>query len=118
MRYVRVIDWSAADDGIRLEMLADDQNMHLFEVSTECATALVAALAAETEKLQDKEQQFIRPTAIQAGRTEQGEAIVLMTLESGAELPLVFQPQGLGLLISELQGLLGAVQSGSQISWN
>ena len=118
MKYVRLIDWSAAGDSIRLEMLAEDQTTHAFEVSAECAGALVAALAAETEKLQDKAQQFIRPTAIQAARTEHGEAIVLMTLQSGAELPLVFQAQGLTLLIAELEGLLRVVEPGSEIRWN
>jgi hypothetical protein len=120
VKYVRVIEWSAEGDSIRLEMLGEDQETHRFEVSAECAGVLVAALAAEFEKLKvrDKEQQFIRPRGMQTARTEQGEPMILMTLEGGAELPLVFKPESLGVLISELQGLMRAVQPGSQIRWH
>lgn len=100
-------------------MLGEDQEIHRFEVSSECAGLLVAALAAELEKLnvQGKEQQFIRPTGMQTARTEQGEPMILMALEGGTELPLVFRPQSLGVLISELEGLMRSVQPGSQMRW-
>lgn len=119
MKYVRVVQWSAESGSIRLEMLGEDQNIHRFEVSTECAGVLVAALGAEFEKLnmQEKEQQFIRPTGMQTGRTEQGEPMILMSLKGGAELPLVFRPESLGVLISELEGLMRSVQPGSQMRW-
>lgn len=100
-------------------MLGEDQEIHHLEVSSECAGVLVAALAAEFEKLnaQDKGQQFIRPKRMQTAKTEQGEPMILMTLESGVELPLVFRAESLGVLISELEGLMRYVQSGSEIRW-
>ncbi len=119
MKYVQVVQWSAEGGSIRLEMLGEDQNIHRFEVSSECAGVLVAALAAELEKLnvQDNEQQIIRPTGMQTGKTEQGEPMLFMTLKGGAELPLVFKPESLGVLISELEALMRSVQPGSQIRW-
>lgn len=119
MKYVRVVQWSAKGDSIHLEMLGEDQGIHHLEIGSECAGVFVAALAAEFEKLnvQDKEQQFIRPTGMQTARTEQGEPMILMTLEGGTELPLVFKPESLGVLISELQGLM-RVQPQSQIRWH
>lgn len=120
MKYVRVVRWSAKDGDIHLEMLGEDQENHRFEVSSECAAALVAALAAEAEKLggQDKAQQFIRPTGMQTAKTEQGEPMILMSLEGGTELPLVFKPESLGVLIAELQGLMRTVQAGSEMRWH
>jgi hypothetical protein len=120
LKYVRVVQWSSQDDGIRLEMLGDDEETHRFEVSSECAGALAAALAAELEKLNGagKEQQFIRPTGMQTAKTEQGEPMILMSLKGGVELPLVFKPESLSAIISELQGLMGAVQTGSQVRWH
>lgn len=119
MKYLQVVQWSADGGGIRLEMLGEDQNIHRFEVSSECAGVLSAALAAEVEKLnvQEKEQQLIRPTGMQTARTEQGEPMILMTLNGGTELPLVFRTESLGALISELEGLMRSVRPGSQIRW-
>jgi hypothetical protein len=120
LKYVGLVQWSAASDGIGLEMLGEDQEVHRFEVSTECAGALVAALAAETEKLggEGANQQFIRPTGMQTGKTGEGEPVILMSLKGGAELPLVFKVESLGVLISELEGLRKSLQPGSQIRWN
>lgn len=120
MKYVRVVQWSAENDGIHLEMLGDDQEIHRFEVTAECAGVLVAALAAESEKLnvENKDQQFIRPTGMQTAKTEQGEPVILMSLKGGVELPLVFKPESLGVLIAELEGLMRSIQPGSQVRWN
>lgn len=119
MKYVRVVQWSTEGESIHVEMLGEDQNIHHFEVSVECAGVLVAALAAEFEKLngQDKAQQFIRPTGMQTAKTEQGEPMILMSLKGGVELPLVFKPESLGPLISELEGLRKLMEPGSQIRW-
>ena len=40
-----------------------------------------------------------------------------MTLKGGVELPLVFKPESLGVLISELEGLRTVLQPGSQVRW-
>lgn len=119
MKYIRVVECAAQGDGIRLDMLAEDQAVHRFEVSAECAGTLVAELAAQTGKLdvQDKQQQFIRPTGIQTGKTEKGEPLLFLALEGGAELPLLFKPESLSVLISELEGLRSAVPSEPQIRW-
>jgi hypothetical protein len=119
LKYVQVVEWSAGRDGIHFQMLGEDQEIHRFDVSLECAGVLVAALAAESAKLnaEGKDQQFIRPTGLQTGKTDQGEPVILMTLAGGAELPLVFKPESLGLLISELEGLMRAIQPGTQIRW-
>jgi hypothetical protein len=100
-------------------MLGEDQEIHRFEVSAECAGVLVAALAAESEKLnaEGRDQQFIRPTGMQTAKTAEGEPMVLMSLKGGVELPLVFKPESLGALIGELERLMRAVQPGSQIRW-
>ena len=118
MKYIRVVECAAQGDGIRLDMLAEDQAVHRFEVSAECAGALVAELAAQTGKLnvQDK-QQFIRPTGMQTGKTEKGEPLLFLALEGGAELPLLFKPESLSVLISELEGLRNAVPTEPQIRW-
>jgi hypothetical protein len=120
LKYDRVVEWSTEGDNIRLEMLGEDQEIHRLEVGSECAGVLVAALAAELEKINgpNKEQQFIRPTGMQTAKTEQGEPMILMSLEGGVELPLVFRAESLGVLISELQGLMRAVQPGSQVRWH
>ena len=97
MKYVRVIQWSAEDDGIQLEMLGDDDQTHSFKVGAECAGALAAGLAAQLEKVNANggEQQFIRPKGMQTGKTAQDEPMLFMTLEGGTELPLVFRPEAL-----------------------
>jgi hypothetical protein len=120
LKYVRVTKWSAQDDGIHLEMLGEDDQIHSFEVSTECAGALAAGLAAELEKTNARGngQQFIRPKSLQTGKTAQGEPMLFMTLEGGTELPLVFKAESLGLLISELEKLRSILQPGDQIRWN
>ena len=109
----------AVGDGIRLEMRAEDEENYQFEVSSGCAGALAAALAAEFEKLnaQDSEQQFIRPTAIQTAITDRGEPMILMTLNGGAELPLVFPSESLAGLISQLEGLRQNLPSGTEVRW-
>lgn len=119
MKYIRVIQWLTEGDSIRFEMLGEDQNIHHFVVSAECAGVLVAALAAEFEKFngQDQAQQFIRPTGMQTARTEQGEPMILMSLKGGTELPLVFRPESLGTLISELEKLMKSGQPESEIRW-
>ena len=100
-------------------MRADDDAVHEFEVSSGCAGLLVAALAAEHGKLnvQDAELQFIRPTGLQTAMTEAGEPMILMSLNGGAELPLVFPAESLRGLISELEGLMRAVRPGSEVRW-
>jgi hypothetical protein len=114
------VQWSAGADGIRLEMLGEDQQVHHLEVSAECAGALVAALAAESERFSgpDKDQQCIRPTGMQTGRTADGEPVILISLKGGVELPLVFKPESLNVLVSELQGLMRSVQPGSEMRWH
>lgn len=120
MKYVRVVEWSAGDDGIHVELLDDDQETHRFEVGSECAGVLAAALAAGSEKLamRHREQQFIRPKGMQTGQTEQGEPMLFMVLENGVELPLVFKAEALGVLISELEKLRSVLQPGSQVRWH
>jgi hypothetical protein len=119
LKYVGLVQWSAAGDGIRLEMLAEDEEVHRFEVSSECAGALVAALAAESQKLnaEGNDQQFIRPTGMQIGKTDQDEPVILFSLQGGTELPLVFKPEAMGKLVSALEGLMGTLQPGGQIRW-
>lgn len=120
MKYVGVVQWTAKDGTVRLEMLGEDQQVHRLEVTTECAGALAAALAAESQRhsAENGGQQFIRPTGMQTARTEQGEPVILMTLKGGVELPLVFKTESLGVLISELEGLRRTVQPGTQVRWN
>ena len=120
MKYIGVVQWSVEGGSVQLEMLGEDQQVHRLEVSSECAGVLVAALAAETEMLaaDDKDQQFIRPTGMQTGRTAEGEPVIVMSLKGGVELPLVFKPESLSVLISQLEGLLRAIQPGSQIRWH
>lgn len=119
MKYVRVVEWSAESGGVRFEMLGEDQQTHRLEVSAECAGVLAAALAAEAEKfkVQDKEQQLIRPTGMQTGKTAQDEPMLFMRLQGGAELPLVFKRESLSVLISELEKLQKTLQPDSQIRW-
>ena len=119
MKYVRLVQWSAKQDTILLEMLGEDQKVHRLEVSSECAGLLVAALASELEKLgvADKEHQFIRPTGMQTAKTAQGEPLVFMALKGGGELPLVFKPETLGPMIAELESLQRALEPGGQIRW-
>lgn len=100
-------------------MRAEDQEIYQFEVSSGCAGVLAAALAAEFEKLnaQDAEQQFIRPTAMQTAITDRGEPMILMTLNGGAELPLVFASESLAGLISQLEGLMRNIPAGTGVRW-
>ncbi len=120
MKYVGVVQWSVHGDNIHLEMLGEDEAIHALEVSAECAGVLVAALAAESERLnmEDKDQQFVRPTGMQTGRTAEGEPVILMSLKGGVQLPLVFKPESLNVLVSELQGLMRSVQPGSEMRWH
>ena len=120
MKYLQLVQWSAKGDSIHLEMLGEDEEVHNFDVSADCAGVLVSALAAEVEKLEgrDKEAQLIRPTGMQTGKTDQGEPILFMTLKGGAELPLVFKREVLDVLISELEKLKGVLAgSGSEVRW-
>jgi hypothetical protein len=100
-------------------MLGEDQQTHRLEVSAECAGVLVAALGAELEKLDpaSKDQQLIRPQSMQTGSTYDGEPMIILKLAGGMELPLVFKPESLGVLVAELEKLRGHVQSGSQVRW-
>jgi hypothetical protein len=119
LKYVRVLHWSTEGDSIELKMLAEDDSTQSLEVGKECAGTLAAALASELEKLnsQGVEQQFIRPTGLQTGKTGRGEAMLFITLEGGVELPIVFKPEALPVLISELEGLRSILEGGSQIRW-
>jgi len=120
LKYVRVVRCAAEDGDIRVEMLGEDQETHRFDVSSECAGLLAASLAVEFEKIegQDKDRQLIRPTGMQTARTERGEPMILMSLQGGAELPLVFKPESLGVLISELQRLMRSGAPEPQIRWH
>ena len=120
MKYDRVVQWSTEGDCIRLEMLGEDQEVHHLDVSTACAGVLVAALGAELEKLgvEGKDQQLIRPKSMQTASTHEGEPMIILGLAGGMELPLVFKPESLGVLIAELEKLNGHLQSGSQVRWH
>jgi hypothetical protein len=120
LKYVRVVQCLAKGDAIHLEMLGENEETHSFEVGAECAGLLASSLAAEFEKLnaQDKEQQLVRPTGMQTAVTEKGEPMILMSLQGGVELPLVFKPESLAAIVAELQGLLSATQSGSEVRWH
>ena len=120
MKYVELLEWTAESDGIRIAMLGEDQEVHRFEVSPGCAGALLAALAAESEKLYvpENEQQFIRPTGMQVGKTAADEPVILLSLKGGTELPLVFKPDALGKLITALEDLRQVLERGSQIRWH
>ena len=100
-------------------MLDEDQEVRRLEFSTECVGVLAAALATQADKFnaEGRDQQLIRPTGMQVARTDQGEPMVLMTIKDGIELPLVFKPESLGVLISELQGLMRMAQPGSEVRW-
>ena len=119
MKYVRVVQWSRERDIIRLEMLGEDDEIDVIEVGTECAGVLVAGLATELEKITADtiDQQCVRPKGLQTGKTEKGEPLLFLTLEGGVELPLVFKPEALPVLISELQGLSSILGQGAQFRW-
>lgn len=120
MKYVQVQQWSAKGDSIHLEMLGEDQELHQFDLSAECAGVLVGALAVEVEKLagRGQEAQLVRPTGMQTGKTDQGEPILFMTFKGGAELPLVFKREVLDVLISELEKLKGVLGgTGAEVRW-
>ncbi len=119
MRYDRVVEWSTVDGMIRLELLGEDHKTHRIEVNPECAGALAAALGAEIAKLglDGKDQQLIRPKSMQTGKTYDGEPMIILTLQGGMELPLVFRPAGLDLLAAEIDKLRGEAPQGSEIRW-
>jgi hypothetical protein len=110
---------AASDEGIKLGLLGEDQQVHDLVIGAECAGLLIAALAAELQKLdmRDKDQQFIRPTGMQTALTDKGEPMVLMDLGSGGELPLVFKVSSLHALISELQDLSQKLPQQSEVRW-
>lgn len=119
MKFVEVVQWSTKGGEIRLEMLDEDRNAQNIEVSSDCAGVLAAALAAALEKLGAGDRgQIMRPTGMQTAKTQDGEPMVLLSLKGGAELPLVFKPESLAVLISELQGLMRDVRPGSEVRWN
>lgn len=119
MKYVRLLQWSTDADGIELKMLDEDGEAQSIALSKECVAIVAAALASELEKLngQGIEQQLIRPTGLQTGKTERGDPLLFVTLEGGVELPLVFQPHVLDPLISELEKLKGILQPGANVRW-
>ena len=119
MKYNQVVQWSAEGDGIALEMLGDDQQPHRFEVGFECAGVLAAALAAEVARrgVEGKDQQLIRPTGMQLATTQDGQPMIIFTINGGVELPLVFKPESVGVLVTQLENLMGHIQSGSQVRW-
>jgi hypothetical protein len=119
LKYVRVLQWSADGDSIKVDMLGEDDSTQSLELGKGCAATLAGALASELEKLnaQGVEQQFIRPKGLQTGKTERGEPVLFMTLEGGVELPLVFQPEVLEPLISELEKLKAVLQPSSSVRW-
>jgi hypothetical protein len=119
VKYVQVVQWSTKGDSIQLEMLGDDQEIHRFEVSTECAGVLSGALAAEFQKRDGQAMdQALRPTGMQTGKTAQDEPMLFMTLAGGAELPFVFKRESLAVLISELEKLKSALNPGTQVQWH
>ena len=119
MKYVRVLQWSTDADSITLQMLGEDDSTQSFQFGKECAASVAGALASEMEKsgVQGMEQQFIRPKGLQTGKTARNEPVLFMTLEGGVELPLVFQPEALPVLIAELEKLKGVLQPGSDVRW-
>ena len=120
MKYVRLIEWKADGGEVSLQLLGEDDAVHRVEVGAECATAVVAALGVEVAKFAGRgnPQQLIRPTGLQTGRTDQGEPMIILSLKNDVELPLVFKPESLDVLISQLQGLKGAVQPGADVRWH
>jgi hypothetical protein len=119
VKYTQVVKWSAKGGSIHLDMLGEDQEVHQLEVSADCASVLAGALATEVEKLEGprKEQQLVRPTGMQTGKTEQGEPILFMTFQGGTELPLVFKREALDVLITELEKLKGVLGGSSEVRW-
>ena len=119
MKYVRVLQWSTDADSITLQMLGEDDSTQSFQLGKECAASAAGALASELAKsgAEGIEQQFIRPKGLQTGKTGRNEPVLFMTLEGGVELPLVFQPEALPLLIAELEKLRGVLQPGSDVRW-
>lgn len=118
MKYVKFGKWWPQDDSIHVEMVGEDEQVHSFDVGAECAGVLASVLAAGSEKLQDKERQFVRPTGMQTGKTAQDEPLLMITLDGGAELPLVFPAQALGTLISELEKLRSVIEPGAEVRWH
>jgi hypothetical protein len=118
LKYVRFDKWWPQDDSIHVEMVGEDEQVHAFDVGAECAGVLAAVLAAGSEKLRDTNQQFVRPTGLQTGKTVQDEPMLMITLDGGAELPLVFPAQALDTLISELEKLRSVIEPGTQVRWH
>ncbi|HEY7806543.1 MAG TPA: hypothetical protein VIC34_05025 [Croceibacterium sp.] len=119
MKYVRFDKWWPLEDGVHVEMVGEDEQVHSFDVGAECAGVLAAVLAAGREKLDPQNaQQFIRPTGMQTGKTAQDEPMLMMTLDGGVELPLVFPAQALGTLIAELEKLRSIIEPGTQVRWH
>jgi hypothetical protein len=118
LKYVRFHKWWPQEDSIHVELIGEDEQAHAFDVAPECAGVLASVLAAGREKLDpDNQAQFIRPTGMQTGKTAQNEPLLMISLDGGAELPLVFPAQALGALISELEKLRDVIQPGTQIRW-
>jgi hypothetical protein len=119
VKYTQVVKWSSKGDSIQLEMLGEDQEIHRLEVSADCAGVLAGALTVEVAKFEGprEQQQLVRPTGMQTGKTEQGEPILFMTFQGGTELPLVFKREALGVLISELEKLKGVLEPSSDVRW-
>lgn len=118
MKYVRFDKWWPLEDSVHVELVGEDEQVHGFDVGAECAGVLAAVLAAGSQKLQDQHKQFIRPTGMQTGKTHENEPMLLMVLDGGVELPLVFKPEVLGVLISELEKLRSILEPGSQVRWH
>ena len=118
MKYVKFDKWWPQDDSIHVEMVGEDEQVHSFDVGAECASVLAAVLAAGSEKFRDKDRQFIRPTGMQTGKTAQNEPMLMMVLDGGVELPLVFKAEVLGPLISELEKLKSILQPGADVRWH
>jgi hypothetical protein len=118
LKYVKFDKWWPQEDSIHVEMVGEDEQVHSFDVGAECAGVLAAVLAAGSEKLQNAETQFIRPTGLQTGKTAQDEPLLMITLDGGAELPLVFPAKALGTLISELEKLRSIIEPGTEVRWH
>ena len=104
---LRGIQTDAAAGSIDVAMRADDGKNYRFEIDSGCVAVLVAALAAEMGKLSGPQQgeQAIVVTGFQTALNDRGEPMVLVTLESGGILPLVFHSTDLRTLIGDLEAL-------------
>lgn len=89
-----------------------DGKSYEVEFSANCAPLAIAALAAELGKLvsilpEDKrpEMQSIVCKALQTAMRDDGALTLMLTLESGAELPLVFQREDLASIAAQFSDL-------------